>query len=371
MAARECPLEDLVRTGWPDWSGRHVLVTGHTGFKGSWLTVWLDLLGAEVHGFGLDPPTSPSLFESAGIGDLLATEHRADVRDYDRLEAAVRAVRPEAVVHLAAQPLVARGFDDPVETWGVNVLGTVNVLDVARRSPEVAVVLVVTTDKVYEDLGHESGYREMDRLGGSDPYGASKVAAELVTRSFATVARAKNADGTVRTATARSGNVIGGGDWAADRLVPDCLRAFGERKPVGLRSPTAVRPWQHVLDPLGGYIRLFEKLRGPDGDRFATAWNFGPDRAGELAAVELAELAVRTWGAPAAIDSEAKSGSIPETHTLRLDSSKAREELGWYPRWNIRTAIDRTVEWHKEWMDGGPMLDTCRRQIDEFMRATR
>jgi len=360
-----------VSVGSFDWSGRSVFVTGHTGFKGGWLTIWLDLLGADVHGFGLAPPTVPSLFESAGIGDLLTTEHRADVRDYARLEAAVRAVRPDVIVHLAAQSLVAKGFDDPVETWSVNVLGTVNVLDVAHRSGDVSAVLAVTTDKVYEDLDHESGYQEMDELGASDPYGASKVAAELVARSFATVAKAETTKGAVRTATARSGNVIGGGDWSTERLVPDCLRAFGEGKPIALRSPTAVRPWQHVLDPLGGYIRLIEELHGPDGDRYATAWNFGPDRAGELTAIELAEMAVAAWGAPASIDPEVKSTSIPETHTLRLDSAKARGELGWSPFWDTHTAINRTVEWHKEWMGGGPMLETCRRQICEFMSVAR
>ena len=354
-----------------DWLGRRILVTGHTGFKGSWLTVWLDLLGAEVHGLGLDPPTTPSLFDSAGIGDLLVTDHRADVREYTQLETAVQVVRPEVIVHLAAQPLVARGFENPVETWEVNVLGTVNLLEVARRSVDVAAVLVVTTDKVYEDIAHNSGYRETDRLGGSDPYGASKAAAELVTRSFSTLVGARRAEGELRTATARSGNVIGGGDWSPDRLVPDCLRAFDEEKPIGLRFPAAVRPWQHVLDPLNGYLMLVEALCGPDGDRFTRAWNFGPDSSGELTSLQLAELAVAVWGAPAAVDPETTPQSIPETLALRLDSSLARDELGWGPRWDIKTAMNRTVEWHREWVDGRPMLETCRRQIDEFMSVAK
>ena len=350
------------------WSGRTVLVTGHTGFKGGWLTVWLEMLGAKVHGFSLDPPEPPTLFECAEVEKLLESDHRADLLDRLSLEETIEAVRPEIVFHLAAQPLVEVGFRDPAETWRVNVLGTVNVLEaVLRRDEEIAVV-VVTTDKVYEDQGAGSRYGELDALGGGDPYSASKASVELVTRSFMSVSQARNSSGSMRVATARSGNVIGGGDWSKYRLLPDCLRAFALGEPVTLRMPDAVRPWQHVLEPLGGYLRLAEELCGSSGGRFASAWNFGPNANSELTVQELADAVAACWGPPASVKSELTTLEAAETHSLRLDSAKASRYLGWRPRWGVHDAVERTVAWHKEWLTGGQLLDLCREQISAFLK---
>ena len=362
-------MEGLVSTGSEFWSGRSVLVTGHTGFKGSWLAIWLETLGAEVHGFALDPPSSPSLFRCADVQNLLKSDCRSDIRNPSDLEEVVRTVRPQVILHLAAQPLVATGFDDPWETWSVNVLGTVNLLDVVRRLEQPVAVVVVTTDKVYEDQGPDIRYVETDRLGGLDPYSASKTATELVAASFLAGRSAQAGKGNFRIATARAGNVIGGGDWSENRLLPDCLRAFAQGDQVVLRMPEAVRPWQHVLEPLDGYLRLAQELCGSEGERYSSAWNFGPDSESELTVAQVAEMAATAWGTPASVATEPVRSATSETQSLKLDSTKARGKLGWLPQWEINYAVEQTVAWQKDWIAGGSMLEVCRRQIAEYLES--
>lgn len=348
------------------WQGRSVLVTGHTGFKGGWLATWLERLGARVHGYALDPRREPSLFTAARVRETLASDVRADLADRDRLRAAFESARPEVVLHLAAQPLVRESYADPLGTLATNVMGTAHVLEAVRASPSVRAVVVVTTDKVYENHETARAFREDDPLGGRDPYSASKAAAEIVAASW----RASFFEGPsrhpARIATARAGNVIGGGDWAADRLVPDCLRAFAEGRAVTLRNPGSVRPWQHVLEPLSGYLALAEALLGARGADFETAWNFGPDAAGEATVGEVAQIAAACFGGAARVELD-RSGRHPhEAGMLRLDSARARRELGWSPRWPLRRALERTVAWHEAWRAGSDMRAAVGAEIAEY-----
>lgn len=348
------------------WAGRRVLLTGHTGFKGGWLALWLHALGARVHGYALNPPTEPNLFEAAGIAALLAADVRADLADLPRLRATISEARPDIVLHLAAQPLVRESYRDPLGTLATNVMGTAHLLDAVRDVGTVRAVVVVTTDKVYENREWVHPYRECDPLGGHDPYSASKAAAEIVTASYRSSFFAPGAPHATRIATARAGNVIGGGDWAADRLVPDCLRAFGRGESVLLRKPQSVRPWQHVLEPLAGYLRLAQCLAGEDGDAFSQAWNFGPDASGDATVGKVAQAVAQHWGdgahvvcAPGALDPH-------EAGLLRLDSTRARTLLGWQPRWSLDDALARTVEWHRAWMRGEDMRLLCAAQIRDY-----
>lgn len=349
--------------------GRSVLLTGHTGFKGGWLATWLHELGARVHGYALDPLPEPSLFTVARVGDALASDTRADLADLPRLRAAFEAAQPEVVFHLAAQPLVRESYTDPLGTFATNVIGTANVLEAVRRTASVRAVVVVTTDKVYENREWEYPYREVDPLGGRDPYSASKAAAEIVVASY----RASYFDGSAahpaRIATARAGNVVGGGDWAADRLVPDCLRAFADRRPVTLRYPHAVRPWQHVLEPLAGYLALAARLLEPGGSAFARGWNFGPDAHGEATVGEVADLAADMWGDGARVEFDRDGRHPHEAGQLRLDSSRARRELGWEPRLPLRSALENTVAWHKAWLAKRDMAEVVRAQIAAYSAA--
>ncbi|MHB1326338.1 MAG: CDP-glucose 4,6-dehydratase [Thermoleophilia bacterium] len=348
------------------WHGRSVFVTGHTGFKGSWLTLWLHHLEARVHGYALDPPTEPSLFEVARIKTTLASDTRANLANLAQLKSALNEAKPEVVFHLAAQPLVRESYRDPLGTLTSNVMGTAHVLEAARASDSVRAIVLITTDKVYENREWVYPYREVDPLGGHDPYSASKTAAEIVAASY----RASFFDGETghpaRVATARAGNVIGGGDWAADRLVPDCLRAFAAGEPVRLRFPQAVRPWQHVLAPLAGYLQLAEQLLAPDGAKFTKAWNFGPDASGDATVGEVAEAAARFWGKGARVECAPAAEHPHEAGQLRLDSTNARTALGWKPRWSLQQALEQTVAWQQAWKQGADMVTVSLDQIRAY-----
>jgi CDP-glucose 4,6-dehydratase len=323
---------------------RSVFVTGHTGFKGAWLAEWLTTLGAEVTGYALDPPTQPNLFDALDLGARL--QHVvADIRDRDRVVAEVQAAQPSVIFHLAAQALVRRAYAEPHETFETNVMGTVNVLEAARACPSVRAVVVVTSDKCYQNLETGRPFRETDALGGRDPYSASKGCAELVTAAY----RASYfADGAA-VASVRAGNVIGGGDWAADRIVPDCVRALAEGEPILVRNPDAVRPWQHVLEPLSGYLWLAALLLR-DGHGYECAWNFGPTEAGAVRPVRwVVDRFVEEWGS-GSWTTPADAGRQPhEAHHLSLDSTKAREQLGWSPVWDALTAVRQTASWYRDY----------------------
>ena len=346
------------------WAGRRVFLTGHTGFKGAWLAAWLRSLRAEVTGYARNPSSEPNLCEILKLPGELAADHRADLLDAARLEGALRACTPEVVFHLAAQALVHEGYRDPLDTFGSNVMGTLHVLEAARKVPGIRAVVIVTTDKCYESAEPPHPYREGDRLGGADPYSASKACAEIVTAACR--ASFFGQAGMPAVASARAGNVIGGGDWAKDRLVPDCVRAFGAGKPVVLRQPNAVRPWQHVLEPLAGYLMLAEALAEKGGAGVAGAWNFGPAASGEGTVLQVASLSAKAWGGGAEVHPERAAPAFKETQILRLDSGKARERLGWRPRWDLERAVGETVRWYRAWHDGKDMLQFTHRQIADY-----
>lgn len=348
------------------FGGKQVLVTGHTGFKGSWLSLWLNELGAKVHGYALDPASTPSLFEQAGVAKVV-DDMRGDVRDAGALADRVAAVAPSFVFHLAAQPIVRASYDDPVGTMGTNVMGTVHLLDAVRRAGRPCTVVVVTTDKVYEET---KGYacRETDPLGGSDPYSASKACAELVTSSYA---RSFFPEATgIRVATARAGNVIGGGDYAADRLIPDLVRGVRKKDPLVLRHPGSVRPWQHVLEPLSGYLWLAARLAGPGGEAFAEGWNFGPSSEGFRTVHEIASEASRVLGGHP-IEVGAVDPSRHEMPSLTLTTDKARRRLAWAPVWDVDRAVRETMEWYRDVAAGKSALAETSRQIRAYVADAR
>ena len=328
------------------WQGKRVLVTGHTGFKGSWLTLWLRMAGAQVAGYSLEPPTKPSLFAAAAVGDGIESTI-ADIRDAERIGAALRECEAEIVFHLAAQSLVRYSYANPVETYDVNVMGTAHLLEAVRQASGVRAVVVVTTDKCYENREWVWGYRESEAMGGHDPYSSSKGCAELVTAAFTSsyFSPADYASHGVAVATARAGNVIGGGDWAQDRLLPDMIRGIQQGGTVSIRNPNAIRPWQHVLEPLRGYLLLAEALF-ERGAVFNGGWNFGPTDGDAHPVSWIADSVVEAWGAEASWKLD--DGSHPhEAHYLKLDSSKARTQLGWKPFISLRTALAWIVDWHK------------------------
>ena len=365
MALGQGTVEGLV-TGMPQtWRNRSVFLTGHTGFKGSWLGLWLHRLGAQVHGFALDP-CPPCLFDVARVAPLLASDRRADLADLDTLQKALQQASPSVVFHLAAQPLVRESYLDPLGTLRTNVLGTAHLLQAARTVESIRAIVVITTDKVYENHGERRAYSESDPLGGYDPYSASKAAAEIVTASFRS---SFFADSAARIATARAGNVIGGGDWAPDRLVPDCLRAFAAGQPVDLRYPHAVRPWQHVLEPLAGYLLLAERLLAPQGGEFARAWNFGPRSQDNADVRSVAESLARLWGEGATVTSGATANQPHEAALLTLDSALAEARLGWRPRWSLQQALEMTVSWQRSWRDGADMQACSLAQIENYASA--
>jgi CDP-glucose 4,6-dehydratase len=343
------------------WRDRSVLVTGHTGFKGSWLCLWLQALGARVSGYSLPPPTTPSLFEAARVGQQMG-HFEGDVRDAERLGKVFQDSAPEVVFHLAAQSLVREGYRDPVGTITTNVIGTVNLLEAVRRQPTVRAVVVVTSDKCYLNREWLWPYREDEPLGGKDPYSASKACAEIVSAAWRDSFLAERTG----LATARAGNVIGGGDWAPDRLVPDALRAWQQGRVLKVRSPQAVRPWQDVLEPLSGYLLLAEQLCEGKG---IGAWNFGPAEDASLSVADLLEHLSACWGAEAQWQGELGEHPV-EAGLLRIDSSRARQLLGWCPRLRGNDMFARVVSWHRAWLAGQDMRQFSMDQISEYERAT-
>lgn len=347
------------------WRSRRVLLTGHTGFKGSWMSLWLQELGAELTGYALTPPTKPSLFEEARVEEGM-TSLVGDIRDLPTLQLAMQAARPEIVIHMAAQPLVRESYRTPVETYATNVMGTVHLLEAVRHTPGVKAVVIVTTDKCYENREWFWGYRENEPMGGHDPYSSSKGCAELVSAAYRNsfFNPESFSEHGVAVATARAGNVIGGGDWAHDRLIPDILAAFVAETPARIRNPHAIRPWQHVLEPLRGYLALAERLH-ERGSEYAESWNFGPNDGDTKTVAWIVENLARMWGNQASwrID----DGKQPHEATfLKLDISKARGRLDWYPVLNLSQALGLIVDWAQARENGEDMLETTLKQIRTY-----
>jgi CDP-glucose 4,6-dehydratase len=347
------------------WHGKRVFLTGHTGFKGSWLSLWLQSMGAELHGLALNPPTTPALFNEANVGAGMQSTI-GDIRDYATVLAAMQACRPEVVIHMAAQPLVRYSYQAPVETYATNVMGTVHVLEAARQVGTAKAIVNVTTDKCYENKEWLWGYREEEPMGGYDPYSNSKGCSELVTSAYR---RSFCQQSGIALASARAGNVIGGGDWATDRLVPDILRAFENSQSVAVRNPKAIRPWQHVLEPLSGYLMLAERLYS-EGQIFAEGWNFGPNDEDARPVQWIVEHMVQIWGNDTSWQLDG-SEHPHEANYLKLDISKAKAKLGWQPRWDLAKALDQITDWHRHWLAKGCVYSKCLQQIDDYQRTLR
>jgi CDP-glucose 4,6-dehydratase len=349
-------MEDVV-----SWRGRRVFLTGHTGFKGGWLALWLASKGAEVRGYALDPCTQPNLFTDAKVGSVIE-DLRGDIRDGAKLDKAMHEFAPEVVFHMAAQPLVRYSYTDPIGTYETNVIGTARVLDALRSCPSVRAVVSVTTDKCYENRETHRPYREDDPLGGYDPYSSSKACAELVSAAYRQSFLAERG---VAVATARAGNVIGGGDWSTDRLIPDLVRGFLAGEPVKIRRPQAIRPWQHVLEPLHGYILLAEKLLGTDAARYARAFNFGPGEDDAQPVEWIVERLTQYWGGSASWVLDADPG-VHEATYLKLDAGRAQAELSWRPRLNLETALHWLVDWYKARQGGAAMQPFTLQQMQNY-----
>ena len=345
------------------YAGKTVMVTGHTGFKGGWLTAWLKLLGARLIGFSLEPePDRPSIFEAAHI-DRDMVSIIGDIRDHATIRAAFAAHTPEIVFHLAAQSLVRRSHQHPVDTYATNVMGTIHLLEVIRTTPSVRAAVIVTSDKCYENREWPWGYREIDPMGGQDPYSSSKGCAELVTAAYRSTFFGHHGP---QVASARAGNVIGGGDWAQDRLVPDVVRALSVGSPVVVRNPRATRPWQYVLDPLRGYLMLAQRL-WEDGDSLAEAWNFGPWEGEAVQVIELVDRFIACWGT-GQYEVKESGDAPPEAHSLKLDCSKAHARLGWKPVMSLQDGLDLTVEWYRRYCSSpNDASTTTTRQIERYM----
>lgn len=344
----------------PDfWRGRRVFLTGHTGFKGSWLSLWLQAMGAQLTGFALAPPTTPALFAEARVGVGMSSKI-GDLRDFEAVRIAFEAARPEIVIHMAAQPLVRYSYQAPLETYAINVMGTVHLLEAVRQIGGVRAMVNVTTDKCYENREWVWGYREDEAMGGHDPYSSSKGCAELVTSAYRRSFFSANG---VALASARAGNVIGGGDWAMNRLIPDILRAFEMGKPVIIRNPHSTRPWQHVLEPLSGYLILAERLY-TEGHVVAEGWNFGPCDEDTKPVSWIVDRMIAAWGRGAAWESDGTTCQPHEANMLKLDISKARSRLDWQPRWDIGEALLRSVRWHQAWLAGRDMRAYSLEEIE-------
>ncbi|MCZ2497697.1 CDP-glucose 4,6-dehydratase [Xylophilus sp. Kf1] len=368
MAVRQGALEGLeVRQAGrvePDfWRGKRVFLTGHTGFKGSWLALWLQSMGSVVHGFSLTPPSTPALFDEARVAAGMESTI-GDIRDLAAVRTCMHAFRPDIVIHMAAQPLVRLSYTEPVETYATNVMGTVHVMEAARSAGSVKAIVSVTTDKCYENKEWVWGYREDEPMGGYDPYSNSKGCAELVTSAYRRSFMQKEG---IALGSGRAGNVIGGGDWALDRLVPDILRAFEADQPVVIRNPHSTRPWQHVLEPLSGYLVLAQRLY-TDGQTFAEGWNFGPRDEDARPVQWIVERMVEQWGGQARWQLDG-ADHPHEAGYLKLDISKARHRLGWQPRWALAEALEHILHWHKAWLAKQDMQQICLEQIAQYMTS--
>lgn len=345
------------------WNGRSVFLTGHTGFKGGWTALWLSSWGARVYGYSLQPPTTPNFFTETSLQTRLARSTIDDIRNLSALTQAIREAQPSVIIHMAAQPLVRESYHAPVETFATNVMGTVNLLEAARHTATVEAIVNITTDKCYHNQEWLWPYREQDSLGGYDPYSSSKACAELVTAAYR---KSFLAEAGVNLASVRAGNVIGGGDWAKDRLIPDFLRALDAGKILRVRSPNAIRPWQHVLEPISGYLTLAEKLV-IDGEPYAEAWNFGPE---DSDAKSVAWIVDRLCQKIPNAQWELEGTPQPhEANLLKLDSSKAKAKLHWLPRWPLETALDQTINWYHAWKQGQSMADVSIQQIEAYCSA--
>ncbi len=353
-------MNNVAQTDPAFWRGKRVLLTGHTGFKGSWLSLWLQSFGAILRGIALPPPTDPSLFESARVYEGM--EHRiVDIRDFYAVKSEFDEFKPEIVIHMAAQPLVRVSYQQPIETYATNVMGTVHVLEAARHCRSVKAIVNITTDKCYENREWIWGYRENEPMGGYDPYSSSKGCAELVSGAYRS---SFLKDAGIAMATARAGNVIGGGDWAADRLVPDILLSLIKKEPVLIRNPHAIRPWQHVLEPLSGYLLLAERLYS-DGQRDAEGWNFGPLDEDARPVQWIVEYLCEKWGKDATW--KLQPGDHPhEANFLKLDISKARQRLQWAPRWSLEAALDHIIDWQQAWLSRDDVRAVCLNQISLY-----
>jgi CDP-glucose 4,6-dehydratase len=344
------------------WRGKRIFLTGHTGFKGGWLALWLKQLGASVYGYSLTPPTTPNLFTLARVEESLAEHRIGDIRDLAALQSAMAARKPDIVFHLAAQPILRLSYDQPVDTYATNVMGTVNVLEAVRCIPSARVTLVITTDKCYENREQIAPYVETDAMGGHDPYSSSKACAELVTSAYG---RSFFSEGKACVASARAGNVIGGGDWARERLMTDIIAALTNKQNPILRHPNAIRPWQHVLEPLCGYLLAAEELWNAM-PKAPTAWNFGPENESEVSVVTVTENMCRLWGGGQEPEIAPDARKLHEAKLLRLDSTKAKTELGWAPRLNLVQALALTVDWYRAHLEGADMQKTTREQIAHY-----
>lgn len=347
------------------WKGKKVFLTGHTGFKGSWLSLWLSSMGALVKGYALEPETSPALFEEAGISGLIDSEI-GDIRNFETLSKSLNSFNPDILIHMAAQPLVRLSYKEPVETYATNVMGTVHVMEAARTCSNLKAIVSVTTDKCYENKEWHWGYRENEAMGGHDPYSSSKGCAELVTSAYRSSFFHKEGDAAV--ASARSGNVIGGGDWSEDRLIPDILKAFEKSQPVIIRNPLSTRPWQHVLEPLSGYLMLAEALY-KEGNKFGEAWNFGPNDQDCRPVNWILDKMVKYWGGNSSWELD-KNNNPHEAGFLKLDCSKAKGRLNWEPKWDLDTTISLIVNWHQEWLAGKNIQQQCLKEIEAFNKTS-
>jgi CDP-glucose 4,6-dehydratase len=343
------------------WRGKRVFLTGHTGFKGSWLSLWLSSLGVEVKGYALNPPTSPSLFNEAKVSSIIDSQI-GDIRDQNALHESMTVFNPDILIHMAAQPLVRYSYEAPIETYEVNVIGTVKVLEVARSCPNLKAIVNITTDKCYENDGRSEGYKEDNPMGGYDPYSSSKGCAELVTSAYR---RSFMQERGIGLASVRAGNVIGGGDWADDRLIPDILRSFEKNEPVVIRNPKATRPWQHVLEPLSGYLILAQKLY-KDQKEHAEGWNFGPNEQDVKSVDWILDKMIAKWpGSSWNLDT---NSSLHEADFLKLDISKAKSKLGWSPIWELNQTLEKIIVWHQAWLNKENMQAVCLAEIEEYTR---
>lgn len=348
------------------WKGKRVFLTGHTGFKGGWLSLWLTSMGAKVMGYALAPNTNPNFFEVAKVADDLERSHIADIRDLEKLQKAMANAKPEVVIHMAAQPLVRYSYANPVETYATNVMGTVHVLESIRHVDSVRAVVIVTTDKCYENKEWAWGYRENEPMGGYDPYSNSKGCAELVTSAYrqSYFPAEKYAKHQVAIASARAGNVIGGGDWSEDRLIPDAIKAFEANETLIIRNPLATRPWQHVLEPLSGYLVLAQALY-EKGAKFDGGWNFGPRDEDARPVQEVINLLIKNWGSVASWTQD-QSEQPHEAHSLKLDCSKARQFLNWIPQWSLEQVIEKITQWHHAYLKQNNMREISLQQISKY-----